>query len=233
MDNEETKLESYITLKCIESIIFDINDKNIYDNDIYNIKFLKLVKETIDIYARMGYINAECKEKIFRFLMPAREIKDKYRNERFEIVNDIIRILNCISKDESINFYRVEIFKRTGEKDFLNANKLYDEEIELEIDRLGQAMSFEFFMIKSILDNNGDYKFIFEAVPELENNQFFYDAINLFLSEYPELFKNKQFYERIHYVLNKTESNLNDKNISKINKKIKKTIDKSNKKINK
>ena len=226
--NELEKQKKYLNYKYLLSIIFIIDileETEEFDpSDFYEIDLLKNIRIVLDVFSKEESINNIVKENMFKFLNAGRYIEDENKEERNEIINDIITILNNSKEDKNLIFYREELVKRTGDIRYLF--KYSNDVIRNNIDRINKSIGFDLTVLEALSEETKEEEFINLYLPDLVDNAFYLSSINAIMKECPSLFKNSTFYNRNICVLN----NLNSA-IVENNKKFIKTIKKGQKKV--
>lgn len=231
MDKEiQDKINIYRTKKSAEYIIFNYNNSNIKNNEIFDVAFMDLFREIIKQLVKDVGLISSIINNINNYLSRARDIKDKYRDERIDIINDIIRMVNTCSKDNYLELYREELAVRRNDDRYLN--KYPDYIIESEIENVHLSIINDYFVLYSHSKLVSDETFISDYLSDLINNNIYYECINSILYDEPLIFKDLTFYNRMICVFNmNNELNNTDKRVIKLNKKLVKKISKEIKKV--
>lgn len=221
------EINIYKTRKLIHQVMFNFYD-NDYTDDVrmFGLNFIKSLRNVVEVFVRNNDLSKDVRNNIFNFLAQARNYKDEDFNERIDLINETIRILNSQEKDESLMFYKFQLFDRTGDLNFFF--KATEEEVLSLVDNIHDSICNDLFVLISHLDDVSDEEFINEYLPELKDSDSYYESINYMLKENPIIFKNQTFYNRMICVLEYNGImyndliNYNNKLVKKINKKIKK-----------
>lgn len=216
----------YKTRKLIYQIMFDFYNKD-YEEDprMFDLNILKSLEVIVEYHTSQNDLSKTVMDNISNFLVAAREYQDENRNARIEIINNIIRFMNGQEKDDSLIFYRMQLYTRTKDSKYLF--KASDAEIIKEIDNVHDSICHDLFVLVSHSTDVNDEDFIKEYLPELKDSDLYYESINTILKENPIVFKDQLFYNRMICILeynNLMYQDLvkyNEKLVKKINKKIK------------
>lgn len=217
----------YVLNKLINSIIFDLSTKNYNEvPNLFNIIIINKLKEMIEFYTEHNYLSRQVIINIQDYLMAARLYKDKNIEERHKVINEIITLLNKQTTDNSLIFYRIELYQRTNDYRYLT--KATNEEIKNEIDLVHKSICNDLAVVDghsskvSDKDFNECYLDIY-----IESAALYYESILKILSENPRIFMDKTFYNRMRIVINKhLEIYSKDKDLKSISKKLIKKVDK-------
>jgi len=226
MDNEFLGCQ---TTLLINAIIFNLEDEE-YENkeDIFDLVFMRSFLNVVKYYVDNNSFSEKIKDNIRNYLFKAREYKDNNRDKRIDIINEIIITLNNQKEDNSLGFYRLELYKRRRDLKF--AIKADNDTIKKEIDAIHDSICGDLYVIYTHSDSISDQKFINEHLPNLSNSAMYYESINALIMDYPYIFKDRIFYNRMMCVLNlnnelynddKEMINLNKKLVKKVNRKVK------------
>lgn len=228
MNNEF--LECQTTL-LIKAIIFNTEDDD-YKNeeDIFDLIFMESFSNIVKFYVENNAFSEKIKDNIRNYLYKAREYKDNNRDKRIDIINEIIITLNSQKEDNSLGFYRFELYKRR--RDLKLAIKSDNDTIKKEIDAIHDSICGDLYVIYTHSDSINDQKFITEHLPNLSNSAMYYESINALLMDHPYVFKDRLFYNRMMCILNlNNELYSDDKEMINLNKKLVKKVDKKVKRI--
>lgn len=220
-------INKYKTRKLVYQIMFNFYEDN-YEEDplMFGLDILKSLEVIVEYHVSQNDLSKSVMDNINKFLMSAREYKDEQRNERIEIINNIIRLMNSQEKDQSLIFYRMQLHTRT--KQFKYLFKASDAEIISEIDNVHNSICHDLFVLVSHSTDVSDMEFVKEYLPELKDSDLYYESLNVILKENPLVFKDQLFYNRMICVLEYNSLmyedlvEYNEKLVKKIDKKIKK-----------
>ena len=206
--NEDIGL--YRTRKLINNIIF-----NFYENDYeedpecFDLLIVESLKNIVEYYANNNFLSEAVKNNIYNYLTQAREYEDDNKKQRLELINDIIGIVNSQKKDESIIFYKIELYKRR--KRIGDLLELDDKKIEKEIENVHDSICHDLWVITSHTDDaTSEEVFQSEYLPYFKDSNFYYESLNAMLDENPIVFQNQTFYNRMMQVINLNNSLYND-----------------------
>lgn len=219
----EDKFIGYRSTKLALYIIFnEIN--NDYKNEpfLFNTVIIECLKDAVEEFINKNILSNDMKNNIYNYLYQAREIYDDKREDRIEISNEIIRIMNQSYIDNSIGFYKYELYKRQDDKQYLSCS---NEQVESEISNIKESICDDFliFIAQNEIDTPTE-EFVEEELEDLVNDPMYYNSINAFLHEQPYLFKDLTFYNRTLCVLDLKMQKYNNHSTKKLNKKFVKKI---------
>ena len=208
----------YYLHKLLIATIFD-NDSELYKriSNMYDLDTLEVFKNIVIYFSNENCISSSIKGNINKILIDGREIEDKNYNDRVNLINEIIGILNCQKKDESIKFYAGELYLRRRDKKYLSC---YDSEVISEIYDINESIYNDFSVLLCHSNEISDEEFVSEFLPSLVDNALYYESLNMFLEECPSIFEDKLFRDRMNCVIT-------------MNKELSKTYNKENKFITK
>lgn len=227
-------INKYVLNKLVNSMIFDFSNKN-YDDmpNLFNLVIINKLYDLVKFYTEYNYLTKTVIRNIQDYLMAARLYKDENTKKRNEIINDIITLLNKQTIDNSLIFYRIELYQRTNDYRYLT--KATDEQIKSEIDLVHKSICNDLAVVDghspsvSDEDFNDCYLDIY-----IEEAALYYESILKILKENPRIFMYKTFYDRMRLVINKhLEVYSIDKDLKSISKKLIKMVDKTKKKYDK
>lgn len=219
-------LDHYIIRKLIYNIMFDSEYNDYTDcKDLYELNILESLKNIVEYHVKNNELSNFVKNNIFNFLSYGRSIDDEHRNERFEVINNIIVLLNSQKYDYSLNFYAKQLRARRNDKRYLTATV---GEVQKEVERMNEAICLDYYIVTSHCNRTDDFEFV-KDIGMFINNSIYYECLMMILNENPIVFKDPKFYERIKFILdiNKKRS----QEIGKLNKELVKRIDTSIKRI--
>lgn len=217
-------ITNYMIKKIVESIMFDLNFKDYNEApNLFDITIMYGLKDLVKFYTHNNCLSKEVISNVQKYLMEARLFKDENREHRNNIINDIITLLNTQKKDESILFYRIELYQRTNDYKFLT--KYSDELIKSNINKVHNYICNDLIILNGHLDITSNDVFICSYLPKyLKDEKLYYQSILKILKENPFVFKDETFYARVIYILDNYMCD--NKYQLKSNEKIKKRIKK-------
>ena len=218
---KEDEQKLYYVSKLFLSLMFDNSQKAYKDiPNLYDIHYLNTFKSIIDIYAKQEWLTPNIKNNIYKILVDGRNIDDEYYKDRIEIINQIIHILNNSKSDKANIYYKYEAYCRR--KNWKEINKWTIEKLQREIPYIENSICNDFAVLCSHSDSISEEEFLEEFLPAFTDNTYYYESLNIILSECPSMFKDKTFAKRVNQILS---VNKNSKEISKrVKKLVKKTI---------
>ncbi len=218
----------YKTRKLVYKIMFDFYDKD-YEEEafMFDLNIIKSLEVIVEYHTSQNDLSASVINNINKFLMAARDYQDENRNERIEIINNIIRLMNAQEKDDSLVFYRMQLHTRTKESKYLF--KASNAEIIKEIDNVHDSICHDLFVLISHSSDISDEDFVKDYLPELKDSELYYESLNVILKENPIVFKDQLFYNRMICVLE--YNNIMYQDLVEYNEKLVKKIDRKIKNI--
>lgn len=216
-DNEKL---TYYEKKMIDCIIFRSKNAKFEGMDIvFNIPNLKKLKILVEYYTSLNALDEDAKTNIYQLLFDGRSIKDDNYEERIDLINEIIILINSQKEDNSINFYRSLLYDRFQDKKILSFS---DEYMTMKKEEIKYLMYYDLLVLSSHSLNVSDDDFFETWLNYFKCDELYYISISYILYQYPYIFKNITFENRMNAVLSLNES-INSKN-KKTNKKLKKVI---------
>jgi hypothetical protein len=217
-------LITYRMRKVIYSIIFNFYENDYEDKEDFDLITVESLRNVVEYLASENYLSESVKNNINNYLMRARYFEDENRTKRIELINDTIGFMNRQQCDNSLIFYRLQLFDRRREFKYLF--KLTNEEIKKEIENVHDSICNDLYVIIGQSNLTSDEEFEKEYLPFFKNTNIYYESLNIFLKENPTIFKDEIFYNRMMKVINLNNEICNDKEVFKMNKKLLKKIDK-------
>lgn len=166
---------------------------------LYDIKILDSFKAVIKILGKHGCIRPEIKNNIYNILMYGRNIIDEYYKQRIELINETIGILNSMEEQDYLRFYSGQLAYRV--RDGKKLKKLVIEDIKNSIPFIEESICTDYAVLYSHSEDITDEEFVKECLPELINNGYYYESLNILLKECPSLFKDEIFIDRMNSVI--------------------------------
>lgn len=231
---------NYHLFKLNEMILVEDNMCDIIKDspDFCNILFLKQFLSFVEKLASGNILAGDMRRNVLNYINSILDMEfdnetKEDRLERLDLVNKIIRTLNKQTKDESINFFRLEMYKRTNCKRYLNSFKVSDSQILKDKDALFASIKLEQVIIYTHSSEVSDEDFVDKYLFEIVDNDIYYGAINCMLMEYPEVFLDKTFYDRFSSVMDVNLAVSKNIIMKKGIKTFKKTVIRKRKKLSK
>ena len=190
--------EQYIYEKYIYFLIFDnIKEKNQNQEWINDIQTLTSLKQVLSEFIKYNHMSLEIKEKLFDVISCSRNLKTDNYEQKVEILNDIIRLINSQRKDNSDEFYRGEACRRYGTTKY----SLSDYSIDEYIAELNDSIAYDFIIVytHAMFNDNSFNNIIGDFSQEFRK---YYLSLNAILKENPYLFKDDKFKSRVFMILN-------------------------------
>ena len=219
----------YRMRKLIYSVIFNFFENEYEDAEDFQLIVVESLRNVVEYLTSQNYLSESVKNNIHNYLTRARYFEDEDRSKRIELVNDTIGFMNSQNQDDSIIFYRLELFKR--KKDYKYIIGYSNEKVQSEIKHVHDSICNDLYVVVSHTDITDDETFETEYLPYFKDSNIYYESLNAILYENPSSFKDKLFYNRMMKIINLNKElykddkqilNMNKKMLNKINRKIKK-----------
>lgn len=224
--NEDMSI--YVTRKLIYSIMFDFYDNDYKDNPcMFDLVILESLKNLVEAHVQNGDLSKSVIANINNYLQQARYYDDDKRIERINIINEIIILMNNQKHDDLLMFYRMQLMFRR--KDFYYAIKCPNQSIKAEMNDVHESICYDLVVLDSHSESVSDEEFTSTYLPDLVNNQYYYESLNMILRENPKVFRNKVFYDRMMCILNLNKELNNNEKLVKVNKKLIKQVNRKRK----
>ena len=224
------KYIGYRTIKVGLYIMFN-ETNNDYSEKQYWFRpcIIECLREAVRTFVEKNLLSEDTKNNIYNYLYQAREVYDEKREERIKLVNEIIKIMNQSTIDNSISYYKYELYKRQDNKKCLSYS---EEKVESEISNIKKSICNDLlvFAAQNEFDTT-DEEFEEYELQNLIDDSLYYNSLNAFLHEKPQLFTDSTFYNRTVSVLKLNEEKYNNHNVKKLNKRFIKDIKKRTKNI--
>lgn len=238
MDNFDYSNYSLFKVNEMITVEKDITDIIKESPEFSSIWFLEQFLSFVEQLSSGNILVGDMKRNILNYVNSVLDMEfdnDTKENKvkRIDLINKIIRTLNNQIKDKSIDFYRVEMYKRSNCKSYLNSFKIDDNEILAEKEALFASIKFERIILYTHSNEVSDQDFVDKYLFEIVDNNMYYAAINCMLMECPEVFLDKIFYDRFLTVMDINLTVSKNKFIKRSIKSFKKTIVKTRKKLGK
>lgn len=222
-------ITTYRLRKMIYSIIFNFFENDYEDAEEFDLLVVESLRNIVEHLTSENYLSESVKNNIYNYLIRAREFKDDKRTKRIELINDTIGFMNGQQKDDSLVFYRLELFKRR--RDYKYIIGYSNEEVIKEIPDVHDSICNDLYVIVSHTNLTDYDTFEKEYLPHFKNSNAYYESLNAILYENPRVFKDDLFYGRMMEIINyNKELYKDDKEILKMNKKL---VHKINRKVKK
>ena len=216
-------LVTYRMRKVIYSVIFNFYENDYEDKEDFDLLTVESLRNVVEYLTSENYLSESVKNNIYNYLTRARFFEDENRSKRIELVNATIGFLNAQASDDSLIFYRLQLYDRRREFKYLF--KATNEEIKKEIEDIHDSICHDLYVLVGQSNLTSDKEFEDEYLPLFTNSNYYYESLNMFLKENPTVFKDKLFYNRMMQVINKNnELEHNNEQILKMNKKLLKKI---------
>lgn len=219
-------LVTYRMRKVIETIIFNFYENDYEDKEDFDLLTVESLRNVVEYLASQNYLSESVKDNINNYLMRARYFEDENRSKRIELINETIGFMNSQKGDDSLIFYRLQLFDRRKELKYLFNST--NEEIKEEIENVHDSICHDLYVLIGQSFLTSDKEFEEEYLSLFAESNYYYESLNMFLKENPTVFKDELFYSRMMQVINLNNELYNsDKKILKMNKKLLKKIDKA------
>ena len=224
--------DSYYSFKIFEFLLVESNLKDwiIANPSLSTSDFLTCFLLFIGPFIENNCLSPRMKSNALNYLNLVRFNKDEEvdilddisKNDRIELINSIIRLINSVDCSKYISFYRQEIYKRTSNKKYLT--KLNDNILLKNENDLLASIKFDHYVLLSHSSQITKEEFEEEFMPIILSDLRYFKTINCILDEYPKQFENPIFVERYNTVINsflKIQQNLSGyKNLVLYNRKV-------------
>lgn len=207
--------EVYEDFKLVEGLIFSSrvspSVKQAF-TDIGDLVHLKCVIENCNYMFDDNEINNIC--KIFQYV---KYIEDEYTNERINIINEILTILNSgYDKNEHYSFYKEEFLKRVNNK---KLNKLDNRTIEEYKYIIKTSIAMDTIILLSHTSIDDDLN---NYMNDFIDSVFYRMSIRAIIQEFPLILNNELFVSRMNKVLDNSKDKRSVKILRKEIKRLKK-----------
>ena len=205
--------EVYEDFKFVQGLIFNSNVSSEYGNafiEIGDLMHLKTIIENCNYMFDDTEIN-----NIGLILQDVKDIEDEYTNERINIINEILTILNSgIDKQEHYSFYKEEFLKRINNK---KLSKLDDIAIERYKYIIKTSIALDPIVLLSHTTNEED---INNYLNDFIDSVFYRMSIRAIIQEFPLILNNELFINRMNKVLDNSKDKKSVKTLRKDIKKL-------------
>lgn len=220
----EDEQDIYYIHKFLIAIMFD--DNYSYYKKIpwvYDIDVLEQFKYIVRYYTENNCLSDKVKDNVYKILVDGRSIKDEYYNERIELINEIICILNSQKNDISLQYYlgQLLIRKRRSKNEL---KKYHLQDLYNEIPSIHESIFSDFMVLLSHSDQITNEQFVERYLSEFSKDKLYYESLNVILRECPSMFQNKLFIDRMNAIFELNKELCRDGN--KLNKQMIKSIKK-------
>ncbi len=207
--------ETYEDFKFVQGLIFNSNVSKEYGNafiEIGDLIHLRYIVENCNYMFDDAEIN-----NIGIILQDVKDIEDEYTNERIDIINEILTILNSgNNKQEHYNFYKEEFLKRVNNK---KLNKLDESAIERYKYIIKTSIALDPIILLSHTSTDED---INNYLNDFIDSVFYRMSIRAIIQEFPLILNNDLFVSRMNMVLDNSKDKKSVKVLRKEIKKLKK-----------
>ena len=205
--------EVYEDFKFVQGLIFNSNVSREYGNafiELGDLMHLKYIIENCNYMFDDTEIN-----NIGLILQDVKDIEDEYTNERINIINEILTILNSgIDKQEHYSFYKEEFLKRINNK---KLSKLDDIAIERYKYIIKTSIALDPIVLLSHTTNEED---INNYLNDFIDSVFYRMSIRAIIQEFPLILNNELFINRMNKVLDNSKDKKSVKTLRKDIKKL-------------
>lgn len=205
--------EVYEDFKFVQGLIFNSNVSREYGNafiELGDLMHLKYIIENCNYMFDDDEIN-----NIGIILQDVKDIEDEYTNERINIINEILTILNSgIDKQEHYSFYKEEFLKRVNNK---KLSKLDDNAIERYKYIIKTSIALDPIILLSHTSIDDD---INNYLNDFIDSVFYRMSIRAIIQEYPLILNNELFVSRMNKVLDNSKDKKSVKTLRKDIKKL-------------
>lgn len=208
---DKAVFDDYLAIKEAQTVIYndDIGiylEKPEFREYVESEEFMEILTEFVARNYFTKTMDESVKQNIFTtidYLRYNKEYKSRTnKSELFANINEIISVLNSISDENSIHFYRDQFYKRSDQKrtDFWDA--AYDEKFMKErIGSLNYSISYDYAPIYDLSQVESEQEFMEDVVPENLVTHYFINTLNILFSEMPGLYSDEKFVSRAKMIL--------------------------------
>ena len=205
--------EVYEDFKFVQGLIFNSNVSREYGNAFIELGDLMHLKYIIENCNYM--FDDDETNNIGLILQDVKDIEDEYTNERINIINEILTILNSgIDKQEHYSFYKEEFLKRVNNK---KLSKLDDNAIERYKYIIKTSIALDPIILLSHTSIDDD---INNYLNDFIDSVFYRMSIRAIIQEYPLILNNELFVSRMNKVLDNSKDKKSVKTLRKDIKKL-------------
>lgn len=192
---------SYYQYKIFELLLVESNLDEWVNNNLVlsSYDFLEMFLDFINIYLDEDYLGPSMKNNVLNYLNLVR-FKGYKDVKKIELINYIIRLINVHRGNKYLDYYRYEMYKRTGNDDYLKYP--FDMITVNGEEKLFKSMQYDQFVLLSHSEEIDDEEFDCDFLNDLSSNMNYFESINCMLYEYPRIFCNDLFVERFNKVVN-------------------------------
>lgn len=204
-------LDEYLAIKEAQTVIYNDEidiylEKPDFREYVESEQFMEILTEFVIRNYLSRTMDESVKQNIITtldYLKYNKEYKSRTnKSELFTNINEIIGVLNSISDENSILFYRDQFCKRTDQKrtDFLDL--AYDEKfMKKHIASLNYSISYDFEPLYDLSQVESEQEFMEEVVPDNLVTHYFINTLNVLFSEMPGLYSDEKFVARAKIIL--------------------------------
>lgn len=186
----------YMFTKLLQNFIYH---KQLSDSGIElarDIEFINMLLYFIK--HNRNLIDEDVALNIYDLMDKIKYIDDDYRNQRNEIINEIIICLNE-EYDKKINydFYRNELAIRANKQKYY---KMEDYMVDLSKKMVNNSIVYDFCVLSNHSSNITDSEFE-KHLPYFQNDTYYLASIRAIMDEFPLIFINNTFFNRVKTVM--------------------------------
>lgn len=193
--------KSYLLYKNCELVLAEKKVENLLNKDVFkSYEFLIYFKEYISELVDGKLLSPLMKNNILNYLNMIRfaDNEEVNNNNKFSLINDIIRLVNLCDCKKYTTFYRKEMYKRTNNEDYMNLPSSYIVQSE---EKLCNSILFDNLVLFSHSHKVDDNSFKCKYIPKIVGNWKYFETINCILEEYPQKFLDDIFRKRYQMVM--------------------------------
>ena len=207
--------EIYEDYKFVQGLIFNTNVSSEYGEAFIEIGDLN---HLLYIVKKCNYMFDDDEiNNIGKILEDVKIINDEHTNERINIINEILTILNSgTDKQEYYSFYKEEFIKRISNK---KLSKLDNNTIDRYKYIIKTSIALDPIILLSHVSIDEDLN---NYINDFIDSVFYRMSIRAIMQEYPSILNNELFVSRMNKVLNNSKDKKSVKTLRKEIKKIKK-----------
>ena len=222
--------DDYYLFKVQQLLLVTYNPKElIKENPLLKSRsFLETFYYFIDVYSKNNLLSDRMKNNVFNYLKELKDDDTTINGANYDIINKIILKINGQEFDNSIDYYRCEMYIRTGARIYINNKKLKDKEILEEEQNLFESIAFDQRVLYACSTEVSDFVFENAYLLQFSLDENFYNTLNCILNEYPAKFLDDLFCSRclqiLNHQLNISDLLLTQRNVKELINKIQTTV---------
>ncbi len=193
--------DSYLCFKICQLLLADPNSEELvnYNPSLNSFDFLSSFLIFISVLLQENYVSPVMKMNVLKYLNNVR-FGDDVDADKIHLINTIIRLININDGNNYLEYYRQEMFKRTGNRDYLICP--FNSYIKENEEMLMLSMQFDYLVLISHSSMINDDDFYDNYFSVMISDLRYFETINCILEEFPEMFLDSTFNERYNVIIN-------------------------------